>query len=326
MLSVDNSHHMMEMKFRPQSIAECILPRHDIERFNGLIKLGRIPHLLLCSKSPGTGKTTTALALANDVDADVMFISGGNLRINDLRTTLTDFASTSTRKKGGKIIIIDEGDNDDMSAVQKELRSWMEAYGGNCTIIMTCNNIEKIIDPLRSRFRIFEFGKVVEESEELVKADELRMMKEMIVRCFAICKEEGIEIRDKNSIAALVKKNFPNFRTTITEMNKYAACGYIDEGVLTSVNRSTKEMEKLFELIKAKKVQEIRQLVPNFSSDYVNFVNAFYERATTQVTGQSYRMMIKILAEFQKFASTVPNMEIHLMDMLSDMACEVNWK
>ncbi len=83
MLSVDNSHHMMEMKFRPQSIAECILPRHDIERFNGLIKLG---------------------------------------------------------------------DNDDMSAVQKELRSWMEAYGGNCTIIMTCNNIEKIIDPLRSFF------------------------------------------------------------------------------------------------------------------------------------------------------------------------------
>lgn len=325
MLSIDTSHHMIEMKYRPQSISECILPRHDIERFNGIIKKGKIPHLLLSSKTPGTGKTTTAKALVNDVDAEMMFISGGELRIADLRNQLTDFAKTATRKKGGKVIIIDEGDNANMKAVHEELRSWMEAYGDNCTVIMTCNNEEVIPKPLKSRFRVFNFGVVVEDTPELILADERRMMKETIVRCLAICEAEGIVVKDKNAILSLVKKHFPNIRSVITEMDKYGACGYIDEGVLTSSSRSTKEMELLFTYIKNKKLVEIRQLVPNFAANYPAFINAFYERATTKVHGQSYRMMIKIIAENQKTADSVANMEIHLMDMLSDMACEVNW-
>ncbi|QAY01228.1 clamp loader subunit [Aeromonas phage ZPAH1] len=326
MLSIDNTHHMIEMKYRPQSISECILPRHDIERFNGIIKKGKIPHMLLCSKSPGTGKTTTAMALANDVDAEMMFITGGQLRINDLRTSMTDFANTATRKKGGKVIIIDEGDNQNMRAVHEELRSWMEAYGDNCSIIMTCNNAEVIPSAVKSRFRVFEFGVIVEDTPELAKADEARMMKEAIVRCLAICEAEGIEVKDKRAIATLVKKNFPNIRSVITEMDKYGSCGYIDEGVLSSSMRSTREMEHLFELIKAKKLVEIRMMVPNLCSDYSSFINAFYERAQPLVHGQSYRMMIKILAENQKYVNEVPNLEIHMMDMLSDLACEVNWK
>lgn len=326
MLSVDNTQHMLEQKYRPQSISECILPRHDMDRFNGLVKKGKFPHLLLCSKSPGTGKTTVAMALVNDIDAEMMFITGGQLRINDLRTQLTEFANTSTRKKGGKVIIIDEGDNTNMRSVHEELRSWMEAYSDNCSIIMTCNNAEVIPEALKSRFRVFEFGRIVEETPELVKADETRMKKEMFIRCMAICEAEGIEVKDKRAMMALVSKNFPNFRSAITEMDKYSSCGYIDEGVLTSTMRSTKDMEKLFDLMKNKDLPEIRSLIPNFATNYPAFINAFYERATTQVKGQSYRMLIKILAENQKTFGDVPNIEIHMMDMLSDLACEVNWK
>lgn len=324
-LNTDNTQHMLEMKYRPNTIAECILPSRDTETFNGMIKKGRLAHLLLCSKSPGTGKTTVARALANEIDAEMMFISGGNLRIADLRNEITDFANTATRRKGGKVLIIDEGDNPDMKAVHKELRSWMEAYGDNCTVIMTCNNSEVIPKALKSRFRTVEFGTIVADSEEKVREEEARMKFAMIKRCLQICESEGLVVEDKKIIKELVVKNFPDFRKTVTELDTYSSNGVIDVGILNIINRSSKDMDLLFTLIKEKDIRSIRSLIPNFASNYSGFINQFYEQAMMRVSG-SPRMVIKILAENQKYADTVPNIEIHLIDMLADMAIEVTWK
>ena len=65
-LTINAQEHMFELKYRPQSIQECVLPAHDKEIFLALVKKGKIPHLILQSNSPGTGKTTVAKALCAD--------------------------------------------------------------------------------------------------------------------------------------------------------------------------------------------------------------------------------------------------------------------
>ena len=310
---------MWEQRYRPPSIEECILSDYDRERFNGIVKLGKIPSLLLYSKSPGTGKTTVARALCNDIDAEVLFISGGKLRIDDLRNSLTEFATTMTAKKGGKVIIIDEGDNKGMKAVHEELRSWMEAFSSNCSIIMTCNNVEAVPKPLQSRFRMFEFGNHTDE-------DKLKMMKTMIQRALDICELEQIEVTERKAIASLVKNNFPDFRSVITILNSYAVCGRIDEGVLSKSNHATEQMNEVVDALRNKKLGELRKLVPKFAVDYDTFITKLYERLFSEIMPTSIRMMIKYIAENQKYANDIPNMEIHLFDLLADLSSELEWK
>lgn len=319
MVTQHQNENMWEQRYRPPTIEECILSDYDRERFNGIVKSGRIPSLLLYSKSPGTGKTTVARALCNDIDAEIMFISGGKLRIDDLRITLTEFATTTTAKKGGKVIIIDEGDNKGMKSVHEELRSWMEAFSFNCSIIMTCNNVEAIPKPLRSRFRQFEFGNHTEE-------DQIKMMREMIKRTITICELEKIEVTENKVIASLVKNNFPDFRAVITTLNSYAVCGRIDEGVLTKANQATEQMNEVVEALKSRKMGELRKLVPRFAVDYDTFITKLYERLFGEIKPTSIRMMIKYIAENQKYANDVPNVEIHLFDLLADLSTELEWK
>ncbi|QIW86966.1 replication factor C small subunit [Aeromonas phage Ahp1_CNU-2021] len=319
MISVDTTQWMWEQKFRPQSLAECILPAHDLAAFKGAIESGRIAHTLLYSKKPGTGKTTMAHVLCAEIDAEVMFISGGNLRIDDLRGDLTAFASTMTTKPGGKVIIIDEADNKGMKAVQEELRSWMEAYSHNCSVIMTCNHIEAIIPHLQSRCDTIEFGNPTAE-------DKKRMMIEMVKRCIEMCKIQEVEVENNKIILALVQKNFPDFRKTVTELGGYAKCGKIDAGVLTRATQATEDLDELIIMLRNKKLGDVRGMVPKFTVDYGNFITKLYERLFLEIQPASIRTLVKIVAENQKYANGIPNLEIHLFDLLADIAMELTWK
>ncbi|MGL6229398.1 MAG: AAA family ATPase [Culicoidibacterales bacterium] len=310
---------MWEQKYRPTNLANCILPTKDIEVFSGIIKSGRIPHLLLCSKSPGTGKTTMARVLCNELDAEVMFISGGEMRIDDLRGNITRFASSMTMKKGGKVLIIDESDNAGLKSVLQELRSWMEAYSHNCSVIMTCNNAEVIPDAIKSRCRVIEFGNPTAD-------DKKRMMKEMIVRCEKICELENVTIESRKAVASLVIKNFPDLRGTITELDAYGKSGVIDEGVLTQSNRATEDFSTLLDALKTKQLGTVRQLVPKFTADYASFITLLYNKLFTEIKPTSIRMLIGSIAENQKHAATVSNLEIHILDLLVTVACEMEWK
>lgn len=315
------NEHMWEQRYRPVTLDQCILPEADMKVFRGIVEKKRLPHLILHSKSPGTGKTTLARVLCNEVDAEYMFYSGGNLRIDQLRNELTVFASSKTRKSGGKVIIIDEADNEGMRAVHTELRSWMEAYSINCSVIMTCNNIEVLPAALRkSRARTIQFG---QPSDNDIK----RMKVEMIKRCIDICEIEGVPVEDKKVIATLVGKNFPDLRACVTTLDRYAKGGVVDSGILSELNRSTENLDELIEVLKTKQFgTALRTMVPKYALDYNNFVTLIYKTLIPAIQPASTRMLVKILAENQKYANIVPNLEIHLYDMLIDIGSEVTFK
>ena len=319
MIETNPKQFMWEQKYRPTMLKDCILPQKDIDVFSGIIKSGRIPHILLCSKSPGTGKTTMAHVLCNEVDAEVLFISGGELRIDELRGNLTRFASSMTMKKGGKVIIVDEADNPGMKSVHAELRSWMEAYSHTCSVIMTCNNAEVIPKALHSRCRVIEFGNPSAD-------DKKRMIREMLARCEKICKQENIVVESRKAVAALVVKNFPDLRSTITELDSYAKSGVIDEGVLSNSSRATEDFAELLTALKEKKLGTVRQLVPKFTADYASFITNLYNKLFVEIKPTSIRVLVGAIAENQKYSSLVSNLEIHILDLLVTISCEMEWK
>ena len=129
-------------KYRPKKIKECILSEDLKKTFTEFLKQGEIPNLLL-SGTAGTGKTTVARALCEELGTDYIIINGSDegRQIDTLRNKIKNFASTvslSTESKH-KVVILDEADYMNAESVQPALRNFIETFANNCRFIFTCN-------------------------------------------------------------------------------------------------------------------------------------------------------------------------------------------
>lgn len=104
----DLENLIWESKHRPQTISETILPEKTKSKLQDIIKSKQIPNLLFSGVS-GTGKTTTAKAIANELGSELLFINAsleGN--IDTIRTTITDYVTTMSFNDSKKIVLLDE--------------------------------------------------------------------------------------------------------------------------------------------------------------------------------------------------------------------------
>ena len=320
MLSIKKDEHMFELKYRPQTIEECILPSHDKQVFSELVKRGKIPHLILQSNSPGTGKTTVALALCNDINADFMFVNGSDCKVDFVRNELTRFASSRSMEGKQKVIVIDEFDRHGVAEAQRHLRTFMETYGKNCSIIMTANNLEGIIKPLQSRANVIKFGVPTDE-------DRTKMMKQMILRTKEICDNENIVLGDKgiNVLASLVKKNFPDFRETIKQLDHYSTKGVIDEGILSIVTNERGTIEDVLVALKVTDVAQLRTLAQKYAPDYPFFIEKLANEMYTKIDKPSKIRMYELVGENNQCFGMAANAEIHLMHLFVQLALNIKW-
>ena len=134
-------------KYRPRKISECILTEDLKNTFSKFLTQKEIPNLLL-SGTAGTGKTTVARALCEELGADYIIINGSDegRHIDTLRTTIKNFASTVSLDESNthKVVIIDEADYMNADSVQPALRNFIETFYKNCRFIFTCNFRNKI--------------------------------------------------------------------------------------------------------------------------------------------------------------------------------------
>lgn len=318
MLSINEKEFQFEQKYRPTTIDECILPEKDVRVFKALIAEKRIPNIILHSPSPGTGKTTVARCLVNDIDAEFMFVNGSDAKIDFVRNVMTPFASSKTMHPGGKVIIIDEFDRPGLAESQRHLRSFMEAHSNNCTFIITANNINGIIDALQSRCRVIQFGQATE-------SDKVAMMKRMIQRAAAILKHEDVKLEEPKVLAALVKQNFPDFRKVLNMLDWYSKHGKIDAGILSLV-LSTGGIEEIVTAIKEKNVKELRSLAAKNASDYSNLIQKLLDALYHELKPISIPRMIEIIGENNQYHGLVANLEIHIMFLFVQLVTEVEFK
>ncbi|QFR56007.1 sliding clamp loader subunit [Serratia phage Muldoon] len=317
-LSVNEQEFAFEQKYRPRTLDEMVLPAADKKIFKTIAKSKKIPHLILESASPGTGKTTLAETLCLEADNEYMMVNGSNCTLNFLRGPIAEFASAGSLGGRHKVVIIDEFDRGSLTESQKHLRSMMEAYSFNCSFVITCNDISKIIDPLKSRCRVVKFGKASEE-------EKVTMMKEMIRRCAEICKTENLVVEDMTVLAALVKKNFPDFRKTVGELDWYSKHGKIDAGILSIVTQKT-TIDTVIEAIKEKKVKELRNLAPQYAGNYSDFIQSLTSSLYGMLDSSSIVRMYQIVGESNQYYGMAANAEIHIFYMLLQLTMELTWK
>jgi len=164
-------------KWRPRTISDCILPAELKNTFQEFVNQDNIPNMLL-SGTAGTGKTTIARALCEELGCDYIVINGSEESgIDVLRTKIKDFASTVSLAGKIKVVILDEADYLNPNSTQPALRGFIEEFSKNCRFIFTCNYKNRIIPPLHSRTTVIDF-KLNKEDRPVVAAKFFKRLQE----------------------------------------------------------------------------------------------------------------------------------------------------
>jgi DNA polymerase III delta prime subunit len=304
-------------KYRPHKVADTILPATLKETFQTFVNKGNIPNLLLTG-SAGVGKTTIAKAMLDEVGADYIVINGsdeGRL-IDTLRTKIKNFASSMSLAGGRKYVILDEADYLNAETVQPALRNFMEEYSSNCGFILTCNFVNKIIDPLHSRCSVVEF--------KMPKKDMPKLAGQFYKRVQNILANENVEY-DEKVVAEVVMKHFPDNRRVLNELQRYSVTGKIDAGILA--NQSDANFKDLINALKNKEFSTVRKWVgQNVDGDTAPFYRKLYETLYEYAAPSSIPQIVVTLADYQYKAAFVADQEINTMALLTEIMVDTEFK
>lgn len=302
-------------KYRPQTVAETILPEKTKKAFQKFVDDKSIPNLLLTG-SPGTGKTTAAVAMLKQLDCDYIIINGSlNGGIDTLRHEISSFASSVSFSGGRKYVIIDEADYLTPNT-QAAMRSFMEEFSRNCGFIFTCNFKNKIIAPLHSRFSTIDFA--------IEKSEKPKLAMQFFKRVIGILDSENVEY-DQKVIAKIIEKYFPDFRRVLNELQNYAASGRIDEGIFTNFREES--LEQLFGYLKGKDFTEMRKWVAsNSDQDFASIYSGLYKMGLEKVKMNTMPAFVVTLARYQYQHSHVADHELNLVAALAEIMVEVDFQ
>tara|TARA_R110000851_G_scaffold257469_3_gene409960 strand:- start:1232 stop:2176 length:945 start_codon:yes stop_codon:yes gene_type:complete len=307
---------LWDTKYRPQTIDACILPAKNKQYFKNIIAKNKIPNLLLCSSMPGTGKTTVARAICNEMNFDTLFVNASEQSgVDVLRTLIRDHVSSFSLDGNEKVVILDEFDQASDS-FQKAFRGFTEEFPSS-RFILTANYSNKVIKPIRSRMTVVEF--TVPES------DRKDLIKQSAIRCLEILKKEGIPVSSNKIIVELVRNSFPDNRSIIVELQRYSTNGEIDEGILGKLVPND-DISELCAAMKSNKFSEVRHLIPAFASDYPNFINALFRKGEHYMEKNSIGDFILYLGRNQESANDVVNMELHISALVVELMGDIRWK
>lgn len=254
MKNIDNI--LLTEKYRPKNLDDLITPI----RVKTKLEKGVYQHLLLYG-SPGTGKTSAAKAMVKHFGHPYMYINAStDTSVDVVRNRITDFcANRSVMDAPGKmkVIILDEIDGVS-DQFFKALRATMDQFSANARFIATCNYVNKVPDPIQSRFEMIDF--------DFSKEEESEIMKGYIVRLLEICKEEGIGI-DKYAAVELVKRKFPDLRNMLNQLQGFKSQG-LEKVTVEDIKKFSSVYRDIYDLLidNVDPVENYKYMVANYSN------------------------------------------------------------
>ena len=297
-------HSLWVEKYRPTTLDTYIGNEHLKSKVSVYLESGDLPHLLLYGKA-GTGKTTLAKLLVNNIECDYMYINASDENsVDTVRNKVRGFASTMGFKDY-KIIILDECDYITPNA-QAALRNLMETFSKHCRFILTCNFVERIIDPIQSRCQSFQ---VIPPSK-----------KEVALHIHNILNEEGVASK-MDDVAGLVNAGYPDIRRIINSCQRQCV-----DGMLVVDKQSLVESDykmKLLEIIKTQNKKDafkgVRKLLADSQvTDFAELYKLMYDEVDSYGTGHIAECIL-IIAKYQLSDSQVVDKEINAMAMIIEL-------
>lgn len=302
-------------KYRPNKVADTILPQDIKLTLQNFVDNKSVPNLLLTGPC-GTGKTTAAKAMLDELNLHYMMINGSlNGGIDNIRYDVSSYASSMSIMGGRKYVIFDEADGL-TAASQPALRSFIEDFSKTCGFIFTANFPQKIIEPLKSRCSIIEFNFKNKDKEILC----MLFLKRL---CFILDSEKTKY--DKKVLANLIIKFYPDWRRIINECQRYSAGGSIDSGILSDFKKVS--IENLVKFLKEKNFTETRKwLAENNDIDSVSFFRDFYDDAYDLFKSSFVPQLVILIADYQYKAAFAADSEINLAAFLVEIMVNAEWK
>jgi len=303
-------------KYRPRKVEECVLSQDLKKIFQNVLDKGELQNMMFTGTA-GTGKTTVARALCNELDLDYIIINGSEESgIDTLRNKIKQFASSVSLSGGLKVVILDEADYLNPQSTQPALRGFIEEFSANCRFILTCNFKNRIIEPLHSRTSVIEFAMPKKEKEAL--AGQFMQRVQQILSVESINSEPAV-------IAELIMKYFPDFRRTLNELQRYSNFGKIDSGILVSATDVS--LDNLMSSLKLKDFRKMRQWVAdNIDVEPASMFRKVYDNMNEYVEPQSIPQLVLILADYQYKNSFVADHELNMVACLTEVMAGVKFK
>ena len=305
---MSKSNSLWVEKYRPSSLDTYIGNDHLKSKVSIYLESGDLPHLLLFGRA-GTGKTTLAKLLIKNIECDYLYINASDENnVDTVRTKVKNFAST-IGFKDLKIIILDECDYITPNA-QAALRNLMETFSKHCRFILTCNYVERIIDPIQSRCQLFQ---IIPPSK-----------KEVAQKLHNILTEENVngELED---IKILVDSGYPDIRRVINSAQRNVVRGKLklDTGSIIQNDYKLKLLKILETQNKKNAFKDIRQLLAdNKVTDFADLFRLLYDEVDGYGKGHIAECIL-IIAKYELSDSQVVDKEINAMAMVVELLQEI---
>lgn len=295
-MSNNNEHSLWVERYRPSKLEDYVGNEHLKSKVSGYLETGDIPHLLLYGKA-GTGKTTLAKLIVNSVDCDYMIINASDENnVETVRNKVKNFAS-SMGFKPYKIVILDEFDYMTSNA-QAILRNLMETFSKHCRFILTCNYVEKVIEPIQSRCQTFQ---IVPPTK-----------KDVAIQISKILQSENVSFQPKD-LVPIIDSAYPDIRKIINtcQLNSIKGELKLDTQNLLENDYKTKILDILKSSDdKRNKYMKIRQtLIDSRVSDFTELYTLLYEKVDEYAEGKTANVIIE-LADGQRNAMLSIDKEI----------------
>ena len=297
-------HTLWVEKYRPNTMDTYIGNDHLKSKVSVYLESGDLPHLLLYGRA-GTGKTTLAKLLVNNIDCDYLYINASDENsVEVVREKVKNFASTLGFQTM-KVIILDECDYITPNA-QAALRNLMETFSKHCRFILTCNYVERIIDPIQSRCQSFQ----------IIPPDR----KQVAVHLGNILTKEGVtsEIED---IVTIVNGGYPDIRRVINASQRQVVGGklVIDEGMAIQNDYKNQVLDILKTQDKKNSFKNIRQLLADSKvTDFSDLFRLLFDTVDDWGRGHVAGCIL-ILAQYQQSDAVVVDKEINIMAMFIEI-------
>jgi len=256
-MGVDNLKTILwEEKYRPQNLKELIVP----QRIRTIFENGVVQSMLLYGTA-GIGKTSAAKAICKQFKHNTLYLNMSETTgVDTIRETIMEFALNQSilhYDNPIKVVILDEMDGMSQQAYAA-LRATMEKCSVNTRFIGTCNYIEKIPDPIQSRFLMIDFNFSADEINEVKRGQIFRVME--------ICKKEGLNI-SREAVAKLVLTYYPDFRSIVKKLHRFSLEGKtsIEE---SDIKDSASEFVELYDMIinQDNPVENYKFVMKNYSN------------------------------------------------------------